>query len=96
MAKQTRIQRKLKEKHRAVKPRTVRPLDKPQADNHAARRVKRAAHEALLAAQAAEAADRLDAEKRAREIEDQRLAAKAKDAAELIAMGHALEPLPAE
>ena len=37
MAKQTRIQRKLKSKHRAVKPRTVRPLDKPLADNHAAR-----------------------------------------------------------
>lgn len=38
MAKgQTRTVRKIKPKHRAVKPRAKRPLDQPKADNHAAR-----------------------------------------------------------
>jgi hypothetical protein len=62
VAKQSRIQHKTKSVHRARKPRPVRPLDKPLADNHAARheaaKICRAAHEALMAAQAAEKAAR--------------------------------------
>jgi hypothetical protein len=62
MAKQTRTQRKVKSKHRARKPRPVRPLDVAKADNHEARhearKMKRAAHEALMAKQAAEKAAR--------------------------------------
>ena len=37
MAKQTRVQKKLKSKHRAVKPRAPRPLDAAHADNPPAR-----------------------------------------------------------
>ncbi len=37
MAKQSRTVRKVSQKHRAVKPRTPRPLDVAKADNHAAR-----------------------------------------------------------
>jgi len=37
MAKQTRTQRRIKPKHRAVKPRPVRPLDVAKPDNHEAR-----------------------------------------------------------
>jgi hypothetical protein len=55
MAKQTRIQHKLKSKHRAVKPRPARPLDKAQEDNHAARREARRAAEQVRLAQEAEA-----------------------------------------
>lgn len=61
MPKQSRVQRKLKPKHRAVKPH-FRPLDVVKEDNHAARhaaaKVKRAAHEALMAKQAEEKAAR--------------------------------------
>lgn len=90
-----KVQRKVKSVHRARKPRPVRPLDVAKPDNHEARhevkKERKAAHEALLAAQAAEKADRLDAEQRAREIEDQRLAALAVEEA-----GPALTPAQEE
>jgi len=61
-SKVVRSTKKLKAKHRAVKPRPVRPLDAPKADNHAARHAakkeRRAKHEALMAKQAAEKAER--------------------------------------
>ena len=37
MAKQSRVQRRIKPKHRAVKPRVPRSLDVAQENNHAAR-----------------------------------------------------------
>lgn len=53
MPKQSRVQRKLKPKHRAVKPH-FRPLDAARTDNHAVRhaaaKVKQAAREAELVA----------------------------------------------
>jgi hypothetical protein len=58
MAKQTRTQMTVKERHRARKPFLARPLDAPKADNHAERRRRRKAHEALMAKQAAEKAER--------------------------------------
>ena len=53
MAKQARSVRKLKPKHRAVKPRVVRPLDVARTDNHAARHEAKKA-EAYAAARAEE------------------------------------------
>jgi hypothetical protein len=58
VAKQSRIQHKTKSVHRARKPRPVRPLDKPLADNHAARHEVAKIRRALMAAQAAEKAAR--------------------------------------
>jgi hypothetical protein len=37
VAKNSRVQKKTKSKHRAVKVRVARPLDVARADNHAAR-----------------------------------------------------------
>jgi DNA-dependent RNA polymerase auxiliary subunit epsilon len=62
MAKQTRTRPKCKKGHRAVKPRAVRPLDVAKPDNHEARheaaKLRRKAHEALMAKQAEEKAAR--------------------------------------
>ena len=52
MAKQTRTQRRIKPKRRAVKPRPVRPLDVRKdgnhEDRHEAAKLRRKAHEAQL------------------------------------------------
>ena len=64
MAKQTRVQHKIKPKHRAVKPRVPRPLDVAQENNHAARhetkKVEARLAEARLLASAAEEADKAE------------------------------------
>lgn len=52
-SKQTRSTRKVKPKHRAIKPRAERPLDVAKADNHAARHAAKVAAMTELAVEAA-------------------------------------------